>query len=195
MNYKLLNDIELFNCLSDGTKRDEAFVELYSRYSRKILFFIKKMLNMDKSSEDIFQEVFIKVLESGKKRTIIENFNAYIFKIARNLTINKIIQTKNMCIEYKDIFDLDNTITQTYSTLENKELGELINSAVDLLSEDYKEAFTLQTYFNMSYMEISEITKLPVTTVRNRVVRAKVKLRQILAPYFKEVMGLKNNYE
>jgi RNA polymerase sigma factor (sigma-70 family) len=186
LNFRSLNDIELFELLSDEKNVNDAFFEIYSRYSRKILFFIKKMLNMDKSAEDIFQDVFIKVLESGKKKIEVENFNAYIFKIARNLTLNKIKQTKNLMIEYKDIFDLESESFSGFQNLENKELGELISSAIELLSDEYKEAFTLQTYFNMSYMEIADITKVPITTVRNRVVRAKVKLRQILSPYLEE---------
>lgn len=69
---------------------------------------------------------------------------------------------------------------------ENKEMLEIINKALDLLTDENKEAFVLQVYEGMSYQEIADLTNLPVSTIRNRIVRAKMKLREILAPILNE---------
>ena len=184
MNYKSLNDSELYLLLSEGKSKDLAFKEIYSRYSKKIYFYCKKMLGDDKTAEDVFQDVFVALLKTVERKSELENLKAYLFRIAGNLSLNIIRKNKIRKIEYKDIFELDFYAKSDYQDNESAETAKLINSALELLSDDYKEAFTLQMYFNMSYNEISEITEVPVSTVRNRVVRAKLKLRQILSPYF-----------
>jgi len=184
LNYKSLNDSELYLLLSEGKSKDLAFKEIYSRYSKKIYFYCKKMLGDDKTAEDVFQDVFVALLKTVERKSELENLKAYLFRIAGNLSLNIIRKNKIRKIEYKDIFELDFYAKSDYQDNESAETAKLINSALELLSDDYKEAFTLQMYFNMSYNEISEITEVPVSTVRNRVVRAKLKLRQILSPYF-----------
>ena len=59
----------------------------------------------------------------------------------------------------------------------------MIDSALNLIPEEQAEAFMLQVYQGMSYNEIAEFFEVPVSTVRNWVVRAKKKLRDILIPY------------
>jgi RNA polymerase sigma-70 factor (ECF subfamily) len=58
--------------------------------------------------------------------------------------------------------------------------------ALELLGDEYREALVLQTYNELSYQEIAEIQGVPLTTVRNRIVRAKRKLREIVQPYLAE---------
>ena len=186
MNYKSLNDSELYLLLSEGKHKDSAFKEIYSRYSKKIFFYCQKMLGDDKTAEDVFQDVFVALLKTVERKNELENLKAYLFRIAGNLSLNIIRKNKTRKIDYKDIFELDYYAKSDYQDNESAEIAKLINSALELLSDDYKEAFTLQMYFNMSYSEIAEICSVPVSTVRNRVVRAKLKLRQILSPYFED---------
>ncbi len=51
------------------------------------------------------------------------------------------------------------------------------------LIEEHREALVLQMYSGLSYLEIAELTGVPLTTVRNRIARAKSKIREILTPY------------
>jgi RNA polymerase sigma-70 factor (ECF subfamily) len=66
---------------------------------------------------------------------------------------------------------------------ENKELSQMIELAIELLPENYKEAFVLQVYEDFTYQEIADFLELPLPTIRNRIVRAKSKLRETLTPY------------
>ena len=52
-----------------------------------------------------------------------------------------------------------------------------------------REALVLQVYGGLSYLEIAEVMGVPMTTVRNWIVRAKDKMRKIVAPYFQESEG------
>jgi len=62
----------------------------------------------------------------------------------------------------------------------------LITMALDTLPFVYKEAFILRQYQGYSYKEIAEISDDSIPAVKNRVWRAKEKIKQILAPYLKE---------
>jgi RNA polymerase sigma-70 factor (ECF subfamily) len=70
--------------------------------------------------------------------------------------------------------------------VEEQELTKLVAMSLDLLPEEYREALTLQIYGGLSYQEIGESMGVPVTTIRNWIVRAKQKMQEILAPYYEE---------
>ena len=70
--------------------------------------------------------------------------------------------------------------------VESRELERLVSTALDLLPEEQREAFVLQIYDGLSYKEIAEVIDRPVSTVRNPVVRAKQKVRKVLAPYLED---------
>ncbi len=158
-------------------EKSHAFSELYDRYSRKIYLYCKKIFGEEGYAEDIFQDTFIQLLKSIENNVQIDNINGYLLKTARNLSINFKRKNKVEIIEYDDLNYFIND-----RAFELQELSELLDSALDLLPVEHKEAFILQTYYGLSYSEIANLTEVPLTTVRNRVVRAKFKLREILSP-------------
>ena len=145
---------------------------------KKYIFIAKKAINNDDFFEDVFQEVFIKFYHAGRNGYVIDSLQPYLFKIARNLCLNYKRDNKQILIALEDIH-----IPETVNESQSNELAELINSALDLLNDEYREAFILQAYQSFSYNEISDILNVPVSTVRNRIVRAKRKLRELLTPY------------
>ena len=72
------------------------------------------------------------------------------------------------------------------TSLEARELARLVAMALELLPDDQREAFILQAYSGLSYKEIGEVIDAPISTVRNRVVRAKRRVREILSPYLED---------
>lgn len=176
-------DIELLDIIQSGNSLlEDAFREIFKRYSKRIYLFCWKFLSEKTLAEDITQETFLKLLkymQDGKK---VDNLKSFLFQIAKNLCINmkKVESRYDTILEnYQDMY-----VDKTY---ENKELASLIESALNLLPEDHKEAFCLQMYSGLSYQEIAEINEVPVSTVRNWIVRAKAKLRKILSNYFEEI--------
>ena len=162
-------------------KREAAFAEIYTRYSVQIYRYCRRLLNDKNISEDIFQDTFLRLLKSSKQEKNMNNLFAYLIKIARNLCYNQ-----NKHKDYKNV-SLDNVeLFYEESFDENKELLSLVTTSLDLLSNEYREAFVLQVYNDLSYSEIGSILGIPISTVRNRIVRAKRKIRQILEPYFKD---------
>lgn len=173
------SDNELYCLLTEGGKNyDYAFRELYGRYSKKVFFYCRKILNENSLADDAFQETFIKLTESAKRKIQVNSFGSYLFRIARNQCLN--LKKK----EHKNITFDEFQFPDTENHQENSEVKEILSSALELLSEEQKEAFVFQYYCGMSYNEISDIMGAPVTTVRNWLVRSKAKLRIALLPYF-----------
>lgn len=178
-------DNELCEALrNSGESRELAFSELYRRYASRIYQYARRILNQNSEAEDILQETFLKFLEILKKNdTQIENVPAYLLRIARNLSL-RVTSKKQITIpieDYHAIFE--------ESPLETDEASKVLTMSLDLLPKEQREALVLQVYGGLSYIEIAEVMGVPMTTVRNWVVRAKDKMRRIVAPYFQPPEG------
>lgn len=180
-NFSKYNDQELSKLIFKGGKEKKyAFEEIYSRYSSRVYLYCKKFSGTA-NAHDIFQETFLKYLHAVEKGAEIINALSYLLKIARNLNINFKKNSKEIP------FEIDKLVIPIYdSSIESDEMLRMLESAIELLPSEYKEAFVLQTFENLSYQEISDFLELPISTVRNRIVRAKAKLRKIISPNLEE---------
>jgi RNA polymerase sigma-70 factor (ECF subfamily) len=174
-------DKELCEALrKSGESRELAFAELYRRYASRIYQYARRILNRDMEAEDILQETFIKFLNILEKETVIENVPAYLLRIARNLSLRSGSKRQvTVPIEdYHAIFE--------EAPMEAEETSKILQMSLELLPKDQREALVLQVYGGLSYLEIADVMGVPMTTVRNWIVRAKDKMRKIVAPYFQE---------
>jgi len=177
------SDEELFNLMKSLNKKEaeNAFSELYSRYSQRIYAYCLRVTGFPDDANDIFQESFTKFFNSAKTTESIKNIPAFMFAITRNLCLN---YKRNKKIKLNlDDFNFS-TNDKGY---EQKELLDLIAKSLDLLEFDYKESFILRQYQGMSYKEISEITGISVPAAKNRFWRAKEKIKKILTPYLEDL--------
>lgn len=176
------NDAELFLCLKKSKKEAEgAFAELYSRYSQRVYAYALRVTGSPEDSRDIFQETFLKLYDSVKRVDAVDNIPAYLMKIARNLCLNL---KRNRKLSYS-IEDFELTVNDT--GYEQKEMLDILARALDCLDFEFREAFVLRQYHGLAYSEIAEITGDPISTVRNRVWRAKEKIKHILSPYLEDL--------
>ncbi len=175
-------DSELFERLrGNGKEREAAFAELYNRHSRRVYLYCLRILGDEEHANDVFQETFLRLLQSANRVERIDNVPAYVLRIARNLCFDN---KKRNARELVPIEELNIAVEDV--TLESKELARLVALALDLLPENHREAFVLQTYNGLSYKEIADLMEVPMTSVRNWVVRAKRKIREVLSPYLEE---------
>lgn len=178
-NLKHDSDEKLYGMLrGDSDERERAFRELYGRYSSRIYLYCRKVVGHNEAAEDLFQQTFLQLLQSVATERTMTNVPAFLLRIARNLCLN---HKRRMGYTTVPLEEFQMPVEDV--PLESHELARLVTTALDLLAEEYREAFVLQTYNGLSYKEIGEITGVPVSTVRNRVVRAKQKIREILSPY------------
>ncbi len=176
-------DLELFAKLSEADHiAQAALTTLYRRYSQRIYTYCRKILGDNHTAEDILQETFVKLFDSGKKSREVENFPAYLMTISRNLCLSHRSRTKRQFVEIEDFHLVVRDVPY-----EQKELLQLIQTSLELLPEDYREAFVLREYNGLSYNEISDIIGESLDVVKVRIFRAKKKLRDILAPYLADL--------
>lgn len=177
-----MSDDALFQALSGGkATADRAFAELYSRHSTRIWAYCRTVFGDHVQAEDVFQEAFTRFLEQGQKGTAVRNVPAYLLIITRNLCLN----AKRDAKESVAIEEFHMTVNDR--PFENKELLELVNRAMALLTEEQREAFFLREYEDLPYNDISAVLGITALSARLRVSRARQRIREILQPYVAEL--------
>lgn len=181
--FQKLSDEELAVLISNNTDESAlAFDEIYNRYSAKIYTYCKKIFNDTVIADDIFQETFIKLYELCKNGRIMTNLNGLLIKIARNLALNEkkktipqhLLESNSQIPFYDEEFEFDKS--------EN-----IIDTALQTLPEQFRDALILKEFMNLSYAEIAEILDVNISMVRIRIFRGKIKLKELLEPYLSEL--------
>ncbi len=182
-NIEEYSDAELYYMLCDDKKAAEkAFAELYARLSGKVYAYCLRFLGDKEEARDIFQEAFMKFHQSADKNREMTNVSGFLMRIARNLCINA-TRKDNTEISYEEYMGFHD---DEYAR-DKKELLGLIKKSLKQMPEDYREYFVLREYDGFSYLEIAEIMNTNIDTVKVKIFRAKKKMREILAPYLKEL--------
>lgn len=163
-----------------GVAAEAAFRELYSRLSGGLHAYCRCLAWRRDESDDLFQETVTRLYESALQGRDIQNVSGYAIKIARNLHLNAQRDRKPIVSIEHDTLSIDGP------SHERTEMLELIHMAMELLSEDYREAFFLREFADLPYDEIAGIMQLTSVNVRIRVTRAREKIRKILEPYIAE---------
>jgi len=176
------DDNQLFDMLSGKrSEAESAFAELYARYSQRIFAYCLRVTGHSEDAKDIFQETFLKFFDSAKDHHKVDNVPAFLLTIGRNICIN---HKRNR----KPNFSIEDFHTWTNdSDYERNEMLQLLASALELLETEYREAFVLRLYQGLSYPEIAKITGETTSAIKNRVWRAKEKIKEILTPYLEDL--------
>ena len=141
---------------------DKALADIYRRYYPQLLKFMHYRVGAEKA-EDLTSEVFLKVLRSIDKQN--GNFEAWLYKIARNVIIDKARYTGSRPEVPMEDYVMDN-ITEKHS-VHNK-----INDAMDIqyalskVSDDHREFLILKFIQGLDNKKISEITGKSIGALR-----------------------------
>jgi RNA polymerase sigma-70 factor, ECF subfamily len=179
-SYRQTDESELIKASIGGDK--EAFGELVNRYRKMVARTVKGMLGDSVYSEDIGQEVFIKLFYSLSEFRGEAKLSTYIQKIAVNLTLNEIKRRKRFSSMFSqkgddemhefDVADVDNE--------EKRDAKELVNKALMKLDPKFRIIVTMRMLQGYSTKETAEILELPLGTVLSRLSRAQEQLKEIL---------------
>ncbi|MDC1402141.1 sigma-70 family RNA polymerase sigma factor [Flavobacteriaceae bacterium] len=180
-----LEDAALVQHYINGNER--ALETLVFRHKAKIYNFIYSKVYDRDSSEDIFQETFIKVIKTLKRGVYNEEgkFLPWVMRIAHNLVIdffrkNNRIPTFDNNDEY-DIFQLIGDGNPTAeSAMINEQVVEDLQKLIVELPEDQKDVLTMRLYKDMSFKEIAETTGVSINTALGRMRYAIINLRKLI---------------
>jgi RNA polymerase sigma-70 factor (ECF subfamily) len=178
MHFKKLDqksDEEIAKLVQNGSAN--SFGILIERYQDKLLRYGKKFLYNYDDVEDAVQEVFIRVYENIQSFNIKMKFSPWIYRIAHNTFINIIRKSKREPISF---FDPDTFFARSIKANEdiessaNRQFDKAeVENHLKKLKPKYREPLVLYYTEEKSYQEISDILRIPVSTVGVRINRAK----------------------
>jgi RNA polymerase sigma factor (sigma-70 family) len=140
----------------------------YSDYSKEIFSYILRSVRDHEASEDILQDVFIKLLNYSLKSTVhAGNIRALLYSIARSVCIDSARKSSREKIESVDISVLpDHRIKKDGNSIE--ELMDAMNLLIDTLSEPEKSIILFKRN-GLTYTEISDIMKISERTLKRKI--------------------------
>lgn len=179
----MLSDDEIIQSVRDGNTRH--FEIIVNRYKKSLLNFIFRMISDYEEAQNITQDVFLKVFSSLNRYRKQDNFQAFIFTVARNLTINNIKKRKRMVFlsqflngnRDEEFFSYDQDV---HLHMEKKTRDQQLTSAIRSLKENQKIALILKVYLDFSYKKIADITGWSIPKIETLISRAKSQLRNKL---------------
>ena len=188
MNPSSLTDEEIIEKIKGGSV--ELFEAIVTRYQRKLINYIYRMISDFDSAMELSQDVFIKVFNSLDKYNPSFKFTTWVHRIASNATIDWMRKKKidAYSLDGNDNDDMPSLgqqlPTKDLSPLQNLEMGQLqarIETAIDDLPFIYKQLIILRHINELSYEEISTAVDLPLGTVKNRIFRGREMLKAKLS--------------
>ena len=173
---KIKTDEELFKLIKQANK--QAFKTLYERYELGVFNFILRYSGNRDLAQDLLQETFTKIWFTSEKYVQEKgNVKNWIFTIALNITKNEMVK-KRYAFTYEPIED----IFYKVDTDENEltDFDDRIGNVLKTLKPDLREIILFKHYQQLKFKEISEITKLPESTLKSRFQKALSELKKHL---------------
>jgi RNA polymerase sigma-70 factor (family 1) len=184
---KRFSDPEILNNLSLGN--EDAFEYLFLNYYNELCRYACGILKNRNISEEMVQEVFVKLWENRKELTIKSSIKAYLYRSVHNQCINYYehiqVQQKFTSEAVKNYRDLISPLTDSYpiANLLVQELEKKIDQSLSALPEQCREVFLLIRHDDLSYAEAAEKLGISVNTVKTQLQRALTRLRESLRNY------------
>ena len=179
----------------------KAFELLVIKYQRRIQRLIGRMVRDVDLVEDIAQETFIRAYRALAQFRGEAQFYTWLYRIAVNTAKKALMDLKrNPTVSenaYKSDDDdetspVENELTSSETpeaVLASKEIAEIINTAMEALPEELRQAITLREIEGLSYEEISEAMNCPIGTVRSRIFRAREAISAKVKPLLENQSG------
>jgi RNA polymerase sigma-70 factor (ECF subfamily) len=162
----------------------EAFKEFFYDNYNDVFRFIYRMTFKKEASLDLTQDTFLNFYKSLDKLNPAISPNYYLFRIAKNLTINyltRLPQTSHYDIEKEETYkDFISNPEDEYST---NFFEDDIQKAIDALPNRCRAVFILSRFHNLSYQEIADTLEISLQTVKNQINKAIAILRKKLSHY------------
>lgn len=185
MNVTKLNDRELICLYLEGNNK--CFEELLNRHRDRIYTSIYLFVKDTEQAEDIFQDVFIKIVDTLRKGKYNHEgkFLQWALRIAYNMCVDNFRKSKRRtkvnATETFDIFDILETGDDNMEdSMIKDQLHSKVKSLVDRLPEEQREVVVLRHYADMSFKEISVLTRVSINTALGRMRYALINMRKMI---------------
>jgi RNA polymerase sigma-70 factor (ECF subfamily) len=175
---KLLHtEKELIEKLKNGDSF--AFEILFYKYRNKVKGFARNMVPAQIDSEEVVQEVFVKVWMKREMIKPDKDFQAYLFSIAKNLILDYLKSAVNRRLYFvEENFQQDMLIEEGSEITITQEAEDKLMELIDQMPERRREIFKLSRFNGMSYKQIAERLHITENTVDSQIRNALAFLRK-----------------
>jgi RNA polymerase sigma-70 factor, ECF subfamily len=179
-------EIELLKRIGQGDRR--SFEELYDRFAGVLFSTAYRMLKNQQAAEDVLQDVFIQIWKKaplyspGRGRPM-----TWAVTLTRNKAIDLLRATRRRgCLQDNVQQELE-TFEQfddrsSFNAVTSAETSKLVRDAMQKLSKDQREAIELAFFSSMTQTEIAERLNAPLGTIKARIRRGMMTLRDMIGP-------------
>ena len=170
-----------------------AFEELIYRYDKTVLGIALKFTCDRDEAKDVYQEVFIRVYKGLKNFEMKSEFSTWLYRITTNVCLtHKSKSKKHLQTSINEQFESDEDGTNKYDLIDeeanpaeymlNRDLGKIINNAVESLSSKQRITFILKHYEGYKIREIAVMLNCKEGTIKKYLFDAVRNLRKMLEP-------------
>lgn len=175
--------------VSEGLKRKDTALldQLIVRYQHRLLRYLLFLTGNREEAEDLFQEVWMRVLTRGTQFNGKSRFETWLFTIARNLVIDQ--RRKRTMSSLDELFEAGGEDDRPvafevpdhgpgpFDRMSNVEDREQISAALLQLDTLYREVLVLRFHEDLSLEEIAKVTRAPLSTVKSRLYRGMASIK------------------
>lgn len=163
--------INLIRALKDG--QEEALQQLFDRYSNDVYNIAYTVLKDSFESEDVVQEVFIRVWNARSRLDETANLWSFLYVITKRISLNKLRDAKTKALGHISMLEFsfsevkkcdDDTIT--------KEILALEYEVLEKLPDQQKKVYLLSRVEGLTYKEIADQMNIAPNTVKNHIIQA-----------------------
>jgi RNA polymerase sigma-70 factor (ECF subfamily) len=180
-----LTDQQLIHLYMEGDAN--ALATIILRYKDKIYTSIYLLVKDKYLSEDIFQDVFIRIIDTlkGGRYTDEGKFLPWAMRIAHNMCVDHFRKVKRTptikTSEDRDIFEVLNfSEPGADHKMMNGQSHDRVRKMVDMLPEDQREVIILRHYADLSFKEIADLTQCSINTALGRMRYGLINLRKLM---------------
>ena len=185
---KSFDDKQIVKLLQSGDAI--AFDETVKRFSARVFSLSYRLTKSLEDSEEVLQDTFVSVFRKIKNFESKSSLSSWIYRITVNTALMKLRKRRSdrHCLLEDKLPDYKNSVLlkdESYKTA-GSSLGRKIENAVLNLPEEYRAILILRDIDGLSTKEVSEILDLSHATIKSRLHRARLILRDDLLPVYEE---------
>lgn len=184
-NMTPLSDKELIQSYLDGNEK--SFEILLNRHREKIYTSIYLFVKDRDQADDIFQEVFIKIIKTLRKGKYNHEgkFLQWAMRISYNLCVDHFRRAKRRTkVSPTETFDIFDVLEHKDDNMEQKimksQTHNKVRKLVDMLPDEQREVVILRHYADMSFKEIAALTNVSINTALGRMRYALINIRKLM---------------
>lgn len=183
---KVISDYELVTRFVKGEQ--SCFEQLIKRHKSKVFAYINLYIRDQALAEDIFQDTFLKVIQSVKCGRYSDNgkFLSWVMRISHNLIIDHFRRIKQMNTISNDNYESDIFNSKQFAeeniedSMVKKQIHQDIRKMISHLPDDQREVVILRHYAGLSFKEIADLTQVSINTALGRMRYALINMRKLM---------------